>query len=108
MTIAEAMARECAVVVPDFGPFQEFVRHSEVGRAYEPGSPESAADQIGALLADRKAQQAIGKRARASILERHAPENAIGALAHNLLQIGRCDGNGSGSVPTAQLGVTFG
>ena len=85
MTVAEAMARACAVAVPDRTPFTEFVKDGETGVLFRAdGSWREAADRIAALLADGPRRRALGEAGRASILARHAPEPALAALAADL------------------------
>jgi glycosyltransferase involved in cell wall biosynthesis len=84
MTVVEAMARGCAVLVPDQGPFTEYVEEGVTGSLYRPGSARSAADHLQALLADGGLREACGRRARVSVLERFAPEPALAVLAAEL------------------------
>jgi glycosyltransferase involved in cell wall biosynthesis len=84
MTVAEAMARGCAVLAPDQPPFPEFVEEGRTGSLYPPGSTEAAADCVQALLADPARRAAWGGRARESILARFAPEPALAELARAL------------------------
>jgi glycosyltransferase involved in cell wall biosynthesis len=85
MTVAEAMARGCAVAAPDRTPFTEFVTHGETGVLFRAdGSWREAADIVAALLADGPGRRSLGETARASILARHAPEPALAALAAEL------------------------
>jgi glycosyltransferase involved in cell wall biosynthesis len=81
MSVAEAMARECAVVVPSSGPFPEFVEHGVTGRLYRPGDVRQAAREIAFLLLDADARRACGHLAREVILARHAPDVALRQLA---------------------------
>ncbi len=84
MTIAEAMARQCAVVAPAHGPFAEYVEHGQHGFLYKLGSAKDAAAKIGLFLADARLRVACGQKARQRILARHAPQYAIQTLAHEL------------------------
>jgi glycosyltransferase involved in cell wall biosynthesis len=84
MTVAEAMARECPVVVPDQPPFDEFVEHNVSGVRYSAGDHRQAARLVLQLLTDHKARARLGKAARQVILERHAPQVAIPQLAQIL------------------------
>jgi glycosyltransferase involved in cell wall biosynthesis len=81
MTVAEAMARRCAVVAPDQTPFTEFVEDGVSGSLYRPGS---AAERVQALLSDATLRDRLGRTARESILARYAPEPALEALAREL------------------------
>ena len=83
MTIAEAMARECAVVAPDRPPFTEFVRSGETGVLYR----TDAAGAVASLLADGPRRAALGRAARPAILERHGPAAALEALAAELRRL---------------------
>jgi len=84
MTLAEAMARGCAVAAPDQPPFTEFVTEAQSGTLFRPGSPESAANQIQNLLEDRELRSRCGRKARETVLARFAPEPALKVLAETL------------------------
>lgn len=84
MTVAEAMARGCAVVVPSCPPFTEFVTEGETGVLVPAGAVDAAAERIAALLADGARRAELGRRARLAVLERFAPEPALAALAREL------------------------
>ena len=84
MTVAEAMARCCAVAVPDQPPFTEFVTDGESGLTFPPGSAEGAAELVHSLLADAALRNRCGHQARESVLARFAPEPALAALAREL------------------------
>jgi len=86
MTVAEAMARCCAVAAPNQPPFTEFVEEGRTGTLYPPGA-EGAAETVAALLADPARRAKSGKSARESILARFAPEVALEALARELRRI---------------------
>jgi glycosyltransferase involved in cell wall biosynthesis len=88
MTVAEGMARRCAVVAPRHAPFTEFVEDGVNGALYHHGSSASAAQRIGELLADAGARRRLGAQARESILANHAPDTAIAALARTLRDVG--------------------
>lgn len=87
LTVAEAMARGCAVVVPDQPPFTEFVEEGVTGSLFSPGSAVSAADRIAALLADENRRAACGQRAREAVLARFAPGPALDLLAWELWRL---------------------
>ncbi|HKZ55642.1 MAG TPA: glycosyltransferase family 4 protein [Anaerolineales bacterium] len=87
MTVAEAMARACAVVVPHLGPFSEYVRSGENGLLYTSTSSVEAAGLIRDLLARDELRRRLGSQARIDILERHHPDVALPALAEQLRQI---------------------
>lgn len=86
MTVAEAMARGCAVAVPGAPPFTEFVEDGITGLHFELGSTASAsaAGAVQALLADAGRRAALGGRAREAILARFAPDIALAAMAREL------------------------
>ena len=77
MSVAEAMARECPVVVPAEPPFVEFVSHDLEGKLFRPGSAKDAAKQIENFLLDGDHRSSCGSRARERILEHHHPNRAI-------------------------------
>lgn len=86
MTIAEAMARGCAVAAPNQPPFTEFVEEGRTGTLYPPG-PEGAAETVAALLAAPARRAELGRSAREAIVARYAPEVALNALARELRRI---------------------
>jgi glycosyltransferase involved in cell wall biosynthesis len=84
MTIAEAMARRCAVLAPRDGPFPEFVENGATGRLYPRDDLGAAAGVVEELLTDPAQRAALGVRARESILARHGPDTAVAALVDHL------------------------
>lgn len=87
MTVAEAMARRCAVVVPARGPFVEFVTHGKTGLFYKLGSPNRGADQVEVLLADTAMRRACGRNGREAVLGRYGPDQAIPILVQTLSEL---------------------
>ncbi|MEW6567717.1 MAG: glycosyltransferase family 4 protein [Chloroflexota bacterium] len=87
MTVAEAMARGCAVVVPESGPFCEFVSHGTTGFLYPPGSAARAAGLVEILLADPALRSACGRKGREAILDRHGLDRAIPVLVRVLSEL---------------------
>jgi len=87
MTIAEGMARACAVVAPNEGPFPELVGDGIAGRLYRPGDEKNAAGIIADLLSDPTQRNVLGLQARSAILERHAPDVALRVLADSLERV---------------------
>lgn len=79
MTIVEAMARACAVTVPDKRPFTEYVEHGKFGLVYPLGKPANGADCVNQLLVDEAARVEMGMRARQKVLARHSQMNALEA-----------------------------
>ncbi len=84
MTVAEALARQCPVAVPDRPPFTELVENGTSGLLFPSGSAEGAADRVQTLLADAALRARCGQRGRESMLARFAPEPALAALAREL------------------------
>jgi glycosyltransferase involved in cell wall biosynthesis len=84
LTIAEAMARRCAVAAPDQAPFPEFVEPGRTGALFAPGSAESAADRLQELFVDAGLRAEMGGRAREAVLARFAPGPALAVLAAEL------------------------
>jgi glycosyltransferase involved in cell wall biosynthesis len=84
LTIAEAMARRCAVAAPRQGPFTEFVEEGVTGCLFTPGSVEAAADCVAELIADPERRERLGRRARETVLARFAAEPALALLARAL------------------------
>jgi len=87
LTIAEAMARRCAVAAPDQSPFPELVEPGRTGKLFQPGSTESAADCLQELLEDADLRAVLGNQARESVLARFAPEPALAVLARELRRL---------------------
>lgn len=87
MTIAEAMARGCAVVVPAEGPFGEYVTSGEHGYHYRLGDAVDGAGRIRELLEQDELRRSFGGKARASILARHSPQVALEVLARELKDV---------------------
>jgi glycosyltransferase involved in cell wall biosynthesis len=84
LTLAEAMARGCAVAAPHQSPFPEFIAPGRTGALFTPNSAGSAADALQGLIADAPLRADLGRRGRESILERFAPEPALAVLAAEL------------------------
>jgi glycosyltransferase involved in cell wall biosynthesis len=84
LTIAEAMARRCAVAAPDQSPFPELVEPGKTGALFTPGDAASAVHRLQELLADATLRADLGRRAREAVLARFAPEVALGVLAGEL------------------------
>ena len=87
LTVAEAMARRCAVAAPAQGPFPEIVEDGVTGSLFTPGSIESAADRIAELLASADLRDRLGRQAREAVLARFAPEPALAVLAEELRRL---------------------
>ncbi|MFL6195926.1 MAG: glycosyltransferase family 4 protein [Thermoanaerobaculia bacterium] len=85
LTIAEALARGCAVAAPDQGPFPEIVH--EAAARFRPGSVESAADCIQGVLASPDLRASMGSRGRQAVLARFAPGPALAVLAAELRRL---------------------
>jgi glycosyltransferase involved in cell wall biosynthesis len=81
LTVAEGMARGCAVVVPSEGPFCEFVTDGVHGWIYQLGSSKDGAEKIDSLLNNSQLRAAFGQSGRQNILEKHSAVNALGVLA---------------------------
>lgn len=87
MTVAEAMARQCAVVVPRSGPFPEFVEHGVTGLLYASGRLREAAQKIVKLITNGDMRESIGRAARTRVLASHSPDVALRVLADTLHEI---------------------
>jgi glycosyltransferase involved in cell wall biosynthesis len=92
MTVAEAMARRCPVVVPDAGPFSEYVEDGVTGMLYRPGSRADAAERAALLLRDTMLHRRLGSESRRAVLERYATDVAIDSLVALLRTIGTVGG----------------
>ncbi len=86
MTVAEAMARGCAVLAPEYGPFPEFIRHGENGLLYPP-KVEAAIAPARRLLGDGRLRRRLGEQARVDILTTHAPQVALAELARAMRRV---------------------
>jgi glycosyltransferase involved in cell wall biosynthesis len=87
LTIAEAMARACAVVVPAASPFREFVEHGRHGLSYPPGEVEQGAACVERLIREGALRERMGASGRADILARHSPGRALPELARALREV---------------------
>lgn len=81
MTIAEAMARRCAVLVPAESPLTELVHDGEDGLTFPPGQTAVAAARARLLLADSGLRDRLGHEARGRVAQRFTPEVALPRLA---------------------------
>ncbi len=84
MTVAEAMARACPVVVLRQEPFTEYVDEFQTRLFYELGQAKDAAIQVRRLLVNESLPGAIGQQGRAAILSRFSAEVASRKLAEQL------------------------
>jgi glycosyltransferase involved in cell wall biosynthesis len=80
LSVVEAMARACPVVVPNTGPFPEFIKDGEQGVLYKPGSSKQAAEKIRWLLGDAGARQRLGAQARQRVLAEFSTQAALPVL----------------------------
>lgn len=87
LSVAEAMARGCAIVAPRRSVFPEFIEDGEHGRLYRPRSADDAASCIASLLQDQALRERCGARARKDILDRHSPGVALPILAETLRRL---------------------
>ena len=81
LAVAEGMARGCTVVVPDLPAFQELVADGATGILYRGGDAGAGADAVAGALADAALRSALGRSARASVVERLSPAAALPVLA---------------------------
>jgi glycosyltransferase involved in cell wall biosynthesis len=93
MAVAEAMARGCAVAVPDNPPFNELVEHGVTGLRY--ADERAASGAVGRLLQDSSLRDGCGRRARAWVVEQFAPAKVTAILAGALRAAA---GGGDGSI----------
>lgn len=80
MTIAEAMARACPVVVPQEPPFTELVEDGVSGVCYTQGDSASAVRALSQLLDDPYQRKRLGEEARTSVMARFSPEMTMPSL----------------------------
>lgn len=86
MTIAEAMARSCAVIVPDAGPFHEFVEDGKTGRLYDPEDFLQASNCALDLMSRAEVRLRMGDAGKHAILGHCDPKQSIGDLAMQMHQ----------------------
>jgi glycosyltransferase involved in cell wall biosynthesis len=91
MTVAEAMARGCAVIVPDGGVFGELVDDGVDGFHYRRGATESLAARLATLLADGELRRRCGESARAKVVRQFSPERVLPLLADELAAVASDD-----------------
>jgi glycosyltransferase involved in cell wall biosynthesis len=91
MAIAEAMARGCAVAVPDREAFPEFISPGRDGLLFPHGKTRHAADQVCMLLSSAEARRELGKNARTRIIQSHGAEVSSRALGQALAQVAASD-----------------
>lgn len=84
MTIAEGMARGCAVVAPAASAFPEFVEDGRTGLLYEPGSTKAACRALLSVLGDASRRRLLGAQAREVVRARFSPEVSVRVLAEHL------------------------
>jgi glycosyltransferase involved in cell wall biosynthesis len=87
MTVAEAMARACAVIVPSQGPFGEFVDDGVNGSMYDLGRPMDAAAKIESLLKDDELRKKFGIAGREYILEHYGTKPSLHVLIRELMSL---------------------
>jgi glycosyltransferase involved in cell wall biosynthesis len=84
MTVAEAMARACPVLVPGRSPFTEFVEDQKTGLYYDLKGLEKAAGRVRELLEDSERRRRLGWAGRESILATYSPKQALRVLGGQL------------------------
>lgn len=84
MTVVEAMARGCAVVLPAAAPYDETTTLGTSSLGYAPGSTAAAASVVRRVLADAELRSAVGEAARVQVLERYSAAATLGALVNAL------------------------
>lgn len=84
MTVVEAMARACPVVVPQSAPYDEVIAWGTSGECYPPGDTTDAARVVAELLAEPLRGRRLGAVARQVVLERFTPEVTAASLATRL------------------------
>jgi glycosyltransferase involved in cell wall biosynthesis len=87
MTVAEAMARACAVVVPSEGPFSGFMKDGIHGYVYGLGKAGDGASKIKLLLGEDEHRLSFGLKGREDIMKQYAAGVALGALANRLMSL---------------------
>ena len=81
MSLLEAMAAGTPVVATTAGGIPELVTHGETGLLVAPGDKAALEACLREILLDRRKSARIARAARASVLERHAPDRVLEMLA---------------------------
>lgn len=68
-SLLEAMSAGCAIVASDTAPVREVIDHDEQGRLVGFFDPGGLADQVCALVEDRRSRQRLGEAARRRVIE---------------------------------------
>jgi glycosyltransferase involved in cell wall biosynthesis len=77
LTVAEAMASECAVVASRVGALPELIVHDESGLLVPPGDVEALTSAMRRLIADPDLRSVLGRNARVRVAERFRIEESI-------------------------------
>jgi glycosyltransferase involved in cell wall biosynthesis len=81
MSLLEAMAAGTPVIATTVGGVPELVTHRETGFLVAPGDAAALQQCLREVLLDRRTSVRIAAAARASVLERHAPDRILEMLA---------------------------
>ena len=82
LSILEALANGIPVIQPDHGAFPELIAATGGGLLVKPHSPEALANELAALLRDKKRRRQLGQTGQEAVHSRfHADAMAAGTLA---------------------------
>ena len=81
MSLLEAMAAGTPVIATTVGGVPELVTHRETGFLVAPGDPAALQQCLREVLLDPRTSDRIACAARASVLDRHAPDRILEMLA---------------------------
>ena len=75
----EAMLSGLPVIVPDAGPFPEFVTHNETGYLVAPNDPASLAAAVATMMDHPELRSSLGKNAQLKVRDRFSLSRCLGA-----------------------------
>jgi glycosyltransferase involved in cell wall biosynthesis len=78
--LLEAMAAGLAIVATSVGGIPEAVEHEKSALLVAPGEPQALAEALAQVLSDDALAEQLGRTARATVRERHAPESHLRQL----------------------------
>ncbi len=94
LSILEALANGTPVVQPNHGAFPELIASTGGGILVDPHSPASLANELAALLRDKKRRCQLGQTGQAAVhSRRHADAMAAATLAVYRFSLTQCEGS---------------
>lgn len=95
-TLLEYMAAGLGVVATRVGGNSELIEDGKSGLLVERGRPEQLAGAILRLLEEPGLRARLGRRARATVVERHSEERMVEDVERVILDLAKRDGDGPG------------